>query len=41
MIALKIKNLQPIATMFTHHDISIRQKTNTIGTIHLTISFSM
>jgi len=37
-IALRIKDLQPIPTMLSNHNISIRQKTNTRRTIQLTIS---
>jgi len=38
--ALKIKDLQPMAFKLTHHNISIRQKTNSHGTHDLTMSLS-
>ena len=40
-IALKIKVLQPIALILAHHNIRIRQKANTTGALHLTISLSL
>ena len=40
-IALEIKDLKPMAFVLTRHNISIRQKTNTNGTLHLTFSISI
>jgi len=39
-IALRIKYLQPIATKLSHHNVPIRQKTNTNGVCHLTLPSS-